>query len=370
MKTNIVLLTTTVLALVSCEHNINVIDVSGVNAECILENKLNSTIDEMGFKISAIALETSEESLLPKNAHIVCVNDSDIYIQSARIIYRFGIDGHFKNTIGSVGQGPLEHETIRNSIINPENNTVAINANNGRIIFWSTDGAALSETKLETEGYVAGVGKLADGYWAEEKRIGSGSSEIVVSHFDNEGKRTGSTSVVTMNIDKSPSYYDTPIIHGNKYFNNYTSTIYDISSGTPVELMAIDFGKYTPDASKLDDYDYRDMSRESTAELLDFVDSDNVMCMMMRKGNSLWASVIDKGSGTILLSSDVTDPRRGGGIELMSGSKIWVWPSYGSGDALYSLSDATSEPERVKSLLTNDIELSTDANPVVIVMHR
>lgn len=135
MKNNIILFTTTVLALVSCGRSINVIDDSGVNAECILENKRSSTIDEMGFNISAIALETSEESLLSKNAYIACVNDSDIYIQSARIIYRFGIDGHFKNTIGSVGQGPLEHQTIRNSLINPENNTVALDAKNGRIIF-------------------------------------------------------------------------------------------------------------------------------------------------------------------------------------------------------------------------------------------
>lgn len=369
-------------ALTGCSDKAPHISADGaLNVEALLNNSTgNLSLENAGYDIAPVCLETTDSSMLPKSAHIIEITDSDIFVSGDAMIYRFDSNGRFKNVIGQKGQGPMEHSRLYSCNIDAPSDRVFINSGNGRILVWTTDGQPVSELTLASDGgYMGMVNGMADGYWAEERKMTDAGYDIDIVWFDESGNRIRTQNILRLDVAESPNYLPAPIVKkdGDVYFiyNNFNSCLYSVTADSAAVVQELDLGNYAPDLNRLGDMDYRNTSRESTAEVLDFYLTESEIGLFMRKGSSFWMTIADRTTGEPVLSHEIDNPRRGGGLKLREGSGMKVLPYYSSGDKIYTLYDAGELDDndiawinnRVKS---NSSPLSADANPIVIVMER
>lgn len=97
IRLNISLILTLIL-LSGCNSD-NCVSNKILDLEAVLEYSSIESLSNLGYDTKVILLETTDNALLPKNSHIVHTSDSDIVICGDRMLYRFGTDGKFKNTV-------------------------------------------------------------------------------------------------------------------------------------------------------------------------------------------------------------------------------------------------------------------------------
>lgn len=337
------------LLMSGCRGNVKVTDGDRLCVDKILDTDIQCTMEDMGYKADVILLETSDSVLLPNNPVIEYVSDSDIYISADRILYRFDNGGKFKNKIGRRGGGPMEYSVMYSCAVDDSTGLVHIYAGNGRVVVWSVDGRPVKEMSLKSDGYISGVFFDKGKYFAEERINVSGAEDTRIVWFDTAGNRIATIPVLHNAIEGDMTYRDASIFNRDAlsylYYNNALSQIQRVGIDSLSIVLDLDFGKFEVDPNRIGDMDYRSQTKESTAELLDFVFSDDALFLAMRKGSHLNVAVID-GDGICRFSGAMTDPRRGGGIAIGGDNDLKFWPYKSRGKYMYSLNENTGDDVR------------------------
>lgn len=118
-------------------------------------NSLTSLIDH----IQAIRLEHGDSILIGRNP-LVFQRDSSFYLvdrKGQKKIYRFALDGHFLNTIGTKGSGPGEYMNINKVIVDEKEDNVFILSSNIYVYWYSKEGVfkeRLSQTDLQIQDFI------------------------------------------------------------------------------------------------------------------------------------------------------------------------------------------------------------------------
>lgn len=364
-----------ILFFYSCSSERPVLNTENMDLEAVLDSSVSETLDGLGYDVHVLLLETTENAYLPKNSHIAHVSDSDILINGSRLLYRFGTDGKFKNTIGRIGQGPYEHAVIASSDVDADNGNILIYDGNKRIIEWSSDGQPIREVALKSDGYIIKVLFQNGHYWAEERTNSNDNTERTsIVLFDGDGNRQEEYPICTNKLRCDISYRPAPIVRKTgetiHYYNNYNTTLYKCDTDSVNELMTMNFGKYAQTGDRINDMASRKAEAAETAETLDFILCEDDLFLLMRKGNSLFCSVIDA-SGSCKVSCPISDPRKGGGIALCKDLDINFWPQSSRGKKLFALHEIHPDSESylwvVDHVVNREIALTDDANPCVII---
>jgi len=333
------------------------------------------SISEIGYDINIIPLETTDSCLLKGNAHIIYASQHDIFISDGKIIFRFDNDGKFKNTIGIVGNGPMEHNAIFSASVDSKQNLVYIYNGNKKIITWDFSGKPVSETFIQTQDYIPSVFQLGDEFYTEERAWSTDKNmQILLTRFNMNGKRKESIKILDLNGITETDYYPASIISqktdGYYYFNPYVSSLYRITNDTITVEYKFDFGNMNADQHQLGNMDYRKQHSEEYIEILDvMISSDNIF-LLYHLGNNIYSYVRNRENGDVLFHSDIINPRKGGGLKLCAESELCVWPHFSKNNDLYSLcnlSDYDSLPDIV-NITESPYKIDDNSNPCVVIM--
>lgn len=120
-----------------------------LSLEDVINHQVGDNLSEIGYNVDVINLEAADSSLLPGNAHIVYISQNkDIYVSDGKQIYRFDKSGDFKNTIGRIGQGPMEYQAIHNVSFTDNDENVCIYVGNNVLLIYTVDGLPLKKSGI------------------------------------------------------------------------------------------------------------------------------------------------------------------------------------------------------------------------------
>lgn len=337
----------------------------------------NLSISEIGYDINIIPLETTDSCLLKGNAHIIYVSQQDVFISDGKIIFRFGNDGKFKNTIGIVGNGPMEHNAIFSASVDSKQNLVHIYNGYKKIITWDFSGKPVSETSIQTQDYIPSIFQLGDEFYAEERAYSKDENmQILLTRFDMKGKKKESKKILELNGVTETNYYPASIISQKtdsyNYFNPYSSSLYRITNDTIQVEYKFDFGNMNIDKRQLGNMDYRKQHSGEYIEILDIIISSDSIFLLYHNGNNICSYVRNRVTGDVLLHSVIINPRKGGGLKLCAESELCVWPHFSKNNTLYSLcnlSDYESLPDII-NISESPYKIDDNSNPCVLIMTR
>ncbi|HYQ55789.1 MAG TPA: 6-bladed beta-propeller [Draconibacterium sp.] len=198
-------------------------------------------MSEIISEISYIPLETNPSCLLgymwiPVFGEDILVNTSD----GGESIYRFSSDGKYLNTIGRKGNGPNEYNGCTDLFL--QGDTVYIVSNfTDDILCYSLTGEFLKKYKLEVE-RPKHVVQLPDK-----------SFMITLTTDDKLGNliKTDKEFNIQAGYIKNLPFPSNPLPcrfqNSNDkifYYNTFLDTIYNISNGSPIPSIIVDYGKY------------------------------------------------------------------------------------------------------------------------------
>lgn len=358
----------------SCGNsNLKVYDDGVLEMNSLMGCNIEASFESMGYEPVFVALETSENSLLPNNSHVAYATDSDAFIIGQNRIYRFAIDGSFKNMVGSIGQGPMEYSRIHCLSFNEKNSLIYIYDGSRRMLLWTMDNRPMKQVDLVTDGYISMAYALQDGYWAEERSSIDGKVSYGIVWFDANGLQIAKKELFSFPDNEAASYFTAPIvkqISDNCYFyyDAFSCAGYEITGPNVKKVVTINYGDFGAEKEKLNDMAYREQNRDKFIEILDFNYDDNKIILLTVKGNTFKASIVDMSSGYCLFCHNINNPRRGGGIEIWNDSKPYILPSYFKNGTMYGLTDTSEiDPEILKNMGVA-IDPDTEANPSLVMI--
>lgn len=358
----------------SCVNsNLKVYDDGVLEMNSLMGCNIEASFESMGYEPVFVELETSGASLLPNNSHVAYATDSDVFIIGQNRIYRFAIDGSFKNMVGSIGQGPMEYSQIHCISFNEKDSHVYIYDGGRRMLLWTMDNRPIKQVDLVTDSYISMAYALPDGYWAEERNLIDGKVSYGIVWFDANGHQTAKKELFSFHDVEAASYFTAPIvkqISDNCYFyyDAFSCAGYEITGHKVNKLVTINYGDFGAEREKLNNMAYREQNRDKFSEVLDFNYDDNKIILLTVKGRTFKASIVDIASGYSLFCHNINNPRRGGGVEIWNGSKQYIWPSYFKNGTMYGLME-TSEIDH-KILKNKGVAMCTDAeaNPSLVII--
>lgn len=346
-----------------------------VDMNSLMDCSVKASFEALGYEPEMVALQTSDSCLLPANSHVIYATESDVFIAGKNRLYRFSLDGSFENTVGTMGQGPMEYTLIHCVSFNEKDSLVYLYDGSRRMLVYTMDDKALKQVSLETDGYVTMAYALPDGYWAEERNSENGKVTYSVVWFDADGRKTGKEELASFVETEAATYITAPVVKQLSdgryfYYDAFSSAGYAISENSVEKAVTIDYGKFGADKEKLNDMSYREMYRDEFCEILDFYDDGGVMLLLMVKGTEFRAAMIDEKSGDCLFCHTIGNPRRGGGIEICSDGKLSLWPSCFRNGILYGLIDMTDIDGDILTRNSLPAAQNAEANPCLAVIRK
>lgn len=332
------------LFLTNCKEKEIVYTDGILDIEGMISINKNATLSELGYTSIATPLNMPENVFLPGNSYVVFSSPSDslIFISGGNKIYVFDYEGNIKNTIGKIGHGDMEYLNIYSVSFDSNERKAYIYDGHRRIYIYSFRGEPVAVINLQSDAYIVGAYRKDDGYWAEAMTQSSDSVTISLIKFDNIGSKKASHKLISFPSKKSPDYYPVPIVRQETGFNysyycQYTSKMYRISNEGVKEILNIDGGEYTFKENQINDMDYRTNNRGRFVEILDIINDQNTIYLLYVLNQSPYASIIDKKSGKCLFNSRISNPVRGGGLQISDQDIARIWPQYILSDIIYSI---------------------------------
>lgn len=127
------------------EQNAYVLDLD----KAFQARKLIQPISRIAEDIQFIPLETMEDCLLDEFLKRIIITKDDIFIFDYTRVYRFGINGKYKNTIGKIGSGPGEYIKPRDIVVDPVKCLIyVLDAERGSLLKFDYEGFFIEDEKL------------------------------------------------------------------------------------------------------------------------------------------------------------------------------------------------------------------------------
>lgn len=350
----------------------NMIDLESVIDEYIVVNL--STLCDSAY---CIGLETTDEALLANNVSLIYMDTEDIFINSEKMIYRFGIDGHFKNKIGKIGGGPSEYFIPYKRIVDPEHKRLLFLVENNEIQFWDYNGFFIESVKIDKSlGAISYLEILPNSKFVCELNKCKESATIsCLAVFEYNGKILWKKELYRDYLSVNKSINQSAIMYKTgdevRYKNPYNDILYSCNG----DLLRIErtffLGEYSPTRDILEDINRKDELVSDFVQILDINESEQYYYLLMLNQKELQGIIIDKNKNYIVYNSRMKNPKKGGGIKNDLFGIGNLWPNYISknGDLV-----GLVQPENlIEGLLTinskrkNRIVIEENSNPFVIV---
>lgn len=229
-------------------------------------------MSEFISEISYIPLETNSQCLLG-NMWIFAF-DKDILIKSSDSsegIYRFNAQGEYLNKIGRKGRGPNEYYGCSDIFL--QHDTVyVVSTFSKAILCYSLSGEFLKRYKLDIENRPKHVVQLPNKSYMVSLSTTSKFGNLLKTDRKFE-IQTGFLKELPMANSPQPSRFQ-KTKNSIYYFHNFHDTIYDITNGSPIPSIVIDYGKYRI-ANQKRSVDPQNNLILNTPSILDFNASDN-----------------------------------------------------------------------------------------------
>ena len=197
--------------------------------------------EELFDSIHVVPLETSDSVLLTGAGRTV-IWGGDMYILNRDRVFRFDSLGHFKNSIGRVGNGPEEYLYAYDFEFNPDTGNLFILSPFGTAYEYSTDGEFIASHELPTMYNYHNLRHLADGKWMTWSICYYGEQPISILSEDlSECIRTPEINLHMVDLFwANPGFieYDS-VLYMSPTFDQ---TVYVVSSDTIVPAYRWDFG--------------------------------------------------------------------------------------------------------------------------------
>ena len=198
--------------------------------------------EELFDSIRVVPLETSDSVLLTGAGRTV-VWGGDIYILNRDRVFRFDSLGHFKNSIGKIGNGPGEYRYAYDFDFNPETGYLFILSPFGTAYEYSTDGEFIASHELPAMPNYQRLRRLKNGKWMAWTLCYYGEQPISILSEDlSECIRTPEINLhMTDLLWANPDFieYDS-VLYMSPTFDQ---TVYIVSSDTIVPAYRWDFGE-------------------------------------------------------------------------------------------------------------------------------
>lgn len=364
----------TAIAINSCSHRSQVAyDDDTLSLNDVLCCNIETSFEIIGASPIIVALETKENSLLPNNSYVAYVTGRGVFISGQNHLYRFGLDGSFKNTIGTIGQGPMEYVQMHNVSFNEDSSLVNIYAGNRKMLVWTIDNKPVREVNFATDGYISAAYSISDGYWTEVREINEDIVSYSIVWFNQNGEQTAKKELYSFINDEAPSYFTAPIVKqwsDNSYFyyDAFSSAGYKITNNGISKIVTVDYGNYGAEKDKLNDMAYREANRDKFCEILDFSYNGNELMLLMVKDKVFRGALVDKPSGICIFSHEIDNPRRNGGIKIWGNYRFRLWPSYSRDNVKYGLIETTEIDDGILQRYNITLPQDYEANPCLVII--
>ena len=220
-----------------CQENRNNLMKISINFDEIGEAKMSDIFSEIQY----IPLETKSECLIGYMDIVFFDNEILIRSHGNNSIYRFTDKGKFINKIGNLGRGPAEYQDY--SDVRLINDTVfVISAFTASVLCYKLDGNFLKRYDLGAGIYPVNITHLNDKSFMIALMNQSSPGYIIKTDRNfNVEKRL--SIQIPFESNALPFGFQQS---ANKiyYYDNFLDTIYDVSRGTLVPSIIIDYGKF------------------------------------------------------------------------------------------------------------------------------
>lgn len=198
--------------------------------------------EELFDSIHVVPLETSDSVLLTGAGRTV-IWGGDMYILNRDRVFRFDSLGHFKNSIGRVGNGPEEYLYAYDFEFNPDTGNLFILSPFGTAYEYSTDGEFIASHELPAMPNYQRLRRLKNGKWMAWTLCYYGEQPISILSEDlSECIRTPE-----INLHMTDLLWTIPEIFeydSDLYMSTaFDQTVYIVSSDTIVPAYRWDFGE-------------------------------------------------------------------------------------------------------------------------------
>ncbi|MFI3261321.1 MAG: 6-bladed beta-propeller [Rikenellaceae bacterium] len=351
---------------------------NGINLkELVQQKKSEPNLSLIYESIQYMALETSEHSVLSGNISLAYVDDSNIFVKSNKVIYRFNKDGSFGNKIGTVGQGPKEYVMPYKFQFDNKNGQVIILVENNSVQFWNYDGTFCQEIKLNSDLKFKSFSYHNELLYCQGRKYhDDGGVDIEMVIFNNKGEKKSEYLVysdkekVAVSLECPPMSYifnDTV-----RYANTFSNSIQSLMSDHTEEYKKLNLSNFQPTRNLLEDASLKSKLMSDYVQVLDLQESDKYMFLIIYFNKAISTLVYNKTKSNSILFSDIKHPNRGGGIKNDIDNIGNFYPSYVNGKKSYGLLQTAqlSEEELTKLnyLNTNSLyNIDFESNPVVVI---
>lgn len=366
------------LFLVACSENVTITQGNRLHLDKAIDAEKTAVLSDLSDSLQCIPLETNDVSLLANRAYLLFADKENLFVNSARQVYRFDKDGHFLNKIGAIGNGPEEYTVLYSASVDPVHRRLLFYVGQKRFLVWSYDGVFQKEIVLQDDGETSLACLLGtDRILSENRRYTDKGLTVSIRLFDMDGKLLSEKALyrdkqlVNVTMKTVPLMY--PYKKGVKYKNWNDDNFYSFTSQKTDLEWVFDLGRYNPSRDLLEDMDKRQTLLEEYAQVVDIKESERCFFLLVLCQGKLKGIVIDKVSGVLLCSQPIDMPQNGGGLEndYLPGSNFW--PSFiGDNGIMYGMLSVESLLSLDESVLNRYIRyplLEEDSNPVVLKVY-
>lgn len=348
--------------------------------EILKEDKISGGLSLICDDIQYIPIEMNEHCILSRNIYLIYLDDEDIFIKSDKYVFRFDINGKFKNRIGEIGRSSREYILPYKFMVDSKTKQIIVLVENNIIQYWGYDGKFIKKIKLDNSLNISSM-QFQNNYLYCEGRKYNKSGGIIteIILFDKEGETIYKHPIYSDNeniksiLQTSSSMYS--LNDSVRYLNIFSDRILSLGLDTITQYCDLMLGRLMPSRELIENVDFKETLLSQYVQILDVQESNNHMFFLLYYRHNLSTIIYNKRSRTVVLFEDITHPIRGGGISNDLTNIGDFYPTYLYENKicglLHPIHLSESQLIKLKTYISHSpYVVEFDSNPVVVICNE
>ena len=358
------------LFLVSCDTEKKVIDLYDIDVDTSLDT------EDIFSSVSFVPLETTEDCLL-RTPNVFAADDENVFIWDRNNIYRFALDGKFRNRIGTFGKGHGEHGSLNSANYDKKHWIVLLGTRDGFIYKYDINGNYLGRFRLTSKKEMLQAARWnsdLDCMVCEVRKYTADGLTVYLKTVSADGEELKSYTVYSDKEKIGVSMYKTGMLRngiGGAYFKlPFDNRLFLLSSeGLSVELT-LDQGKNTPSRRYIEDMEYREMNSDSQHHIDKMVITDKYIFLSIIQKRACQEVIVSRETNTVVYNSVYSyGPERHIRIPGMAETTFWPWVSDGNTcmDLLHVEEMGEQDLQRLGIDIGAAEQMGMGLNPILVI---
>ncbi len=301
-----------------------------MNIEEVLRTEKEASVSDVSNKVVCIPLETTLQSLLPKNSRVASISDSLIVVQGGENIFIFSKSGKFITSLNHKGNGPNQYTNIKSMAVAFDQRMIGVLDFNTKILFYDFNGVSHSSVYLGNDCIdLNSLGYEGNGRWIACGKLNKNEPTDCIIRFTDSGEIINKIKLDLNRGDLSENTFysiSTFYYHNSKTIlrQDFTSHLFSVDDSTVSPYININAGKYNADSDLINDVRNRDRLYQEFATCIQASESDRYWFLLYIFENTLRTIIIDKKENTLIMSKDMEGiPKNSIGMKLNGSSRFW-----------------------------------------------